>query len=129
MNYNKTYWCINPRPWTIINAHKNHLMVYEQLTTNWWITIPTMDTIVLGQFWHKLNYFQLCRKFQKKFNPLCWKFQKHIQGASQFWTNDLLDQTNYFTSIWPLTQWNIFKIVTNFIKYITHMLNFSKLKR
>jgi hypothetical protein len=33
----------------MINAQKNHLMVYEQLTTNDELAIPTMDTIALGQ--------------------------------------------------------------------------------
>ncbi len=54
------------------------------------------------------------------------KFSKRM--LANFWIRNLPDQISYFTSIWPLTQWNIFKIITNFIRYITSF-PFAPLKK
>jgi len=84
------------------------------------IYLSFRTTIVIGQLWHKLNCFQLSWNFQKKFNPFFQTSQEHIQATNQFWTRDQPDQISYFTSIWPLMQQNIFKILPKFIENLVN---------
>jgi hypothetical protein len=48
---------------------------------------------VFALFWHKLNYFKLCKNFSIKFNPFCRNFLKHIQVANQFSTRTYLTKS------------------------------------
>jgi hypothetical protein len=70
-------------------------------------------------------FFSTLLKFWEIIQPFLSKFSKrHTKPVV-----NLSDQINNFTSIWPLTQWNIFKTLMNFINCIKHMLKFSELKR
>jgi hypothetical protein len=85
-------------------------------TTNykWRTTIPPMDTIALGQLWHKLNYFQLCWKFPKKFQPFLLKISKtHSRCQS------ILNQG----PIWP-NQLFYIHMTTNTMKYLKNSNEF-----
>jgi hypothetical protein len=60
-------------------------MCSNQATFGFYDFLPLLcNIVVLGQFWHKLNYFQLRQNVFKKYSLFGQNFQKRIQTTNQF---------------------------------------------